>query len=296
MYSIGIDIGGMSVKIGTVVNNVVTSFKSLPTSSNIDYDEFIADVSNIIKELMSEISDDKLSMIGISSCGLIDSSKGKILYSNNIKWEDKNILADIQKIFNVPAKIANDAKCALLAEAVLGESKEFDRVCMITIGTGVGGGFIQGKKLDATNFYAEASGILGHITIVSKGRKCTCGHEGCLEAYASATALINSYAEKTGNKVSAKDICDKVRLGEEEAIEVFNEFLDYLGDGLVSLGNALRPEVIVIGGGVSQSSDLFLDYLNDYVNKRIFGGAMLPIKIIPATLANDAGIVGATLL
>jgi glucokinase len=134
------------------------------------------------------------------------------------------------------------------------------------------------------------------MIIETGGRQCTCGHRGCLEAYASASALIASYKNKTGQAVNAKDIFDRVRSGEAAAIAVFHEFCRYLGDGLVSFGNILRPEIIVIGGGVANSADLFINYLEDYVNKGIYGSKALPIKIAAAVLGNDAGMIGATLL
>jgi glucokinase len=142
MYSIGIDIGGMSVKIGMVINHEITASRTIPTNSTIEYDTFMTQVFEAMEELISEAGKDSLEMVGISSCGLIDSRKGKITYSNNIRWEDKSIVADLKDKFQVPVRIANDAKCALLAEAVHGAGKEYDRVCMITLGTGVGGGFL----------------------------------------------------------------------------------------------------------------------------------------------------------
>lgn len=296
MYSIGIDIGGMSVKIGVVENNRVTVVQTIPTNRSLEYSSFITMVSEVTELLISNTGKGAPEMIGISSCGLINSRDGKITYSNNIRWEDKSIISDLKDRFQVPVRIANDAKCALLAEALLGAGKEYDRVCMITIGTGVGGGFLSGKKLDIGNPYSDASGILGHMTVEAGGRQCTCGHRGCLEAYASASALIASYQNKTGQEITAKEIFDRVRSGETSAIAVFHEFLSYLGDGLVSFGNILRPEVIIIGGGVSYSAELFVSYLEDYVNRNIYGSGALPIKITSAMLGNDAGMIGATLL
>ena len=296
MYSIGIDIGGMSAKIGAVKDGKITELRTVPTNSTMLYQSFLAQVITAVEELMQEAGEEKLQMIGISSCGLIDSQKGRITYSNNIKWEDKSIAADIGDKFKVPVKIANDAKCALLAEAVLGAGKDYGRVCMITLGTGVGGGFITGKKLDIGDPYSDASGILGHLTVVADGRQCTCGRRGCLEAYASATAMMASYKSKTGNDITIKELFERVRLGGTAATEVFEEFRYYLGEGLVTLGNILRPELIVIGGGISKSADLFISYLEEYVNKGIYGGMAIPVRITAAKLGNDAGMIGATLL
>ena len=296
MYSIGIDIGGMSAKVGAIQDGKITQIQTIPTNSKMEYNNFLAKLVSVLEGLLLENGKEKLKMIGISSCGLINTVEGKIKYSNNIRWDDKSIAFDIRDRFQVPVRIANDAKCAALTEAVLGAGKDYDRVCMITLGTGVGGAFVKGKHLDQGNPYADASDILGHLTVVAGGRQCTCGRLGCLEAYASATALMASYTERTGSNITAKEIFDRVRQGEKEAAEVFEKFQYYLGEGLITIGNILRPEVIVIGGGVSKSADLYISYLEDYVNDRIYGGQSLPIHIAAAKYGNDAGMIGATLL
>ncbi len=296
MYSIGIDIGGTSAKIGRVQKGELKTVRTVPTSSSVEYEDFLLQVFAAMEALAEEAGRDGLEMVGISSCGLIDSKKGKITYSNNIRWEDKNIVSDVASHWQVPVRIANDAKCALLAEAVLGAGKGYDRVCMVTLGTGVGGGFITGGRLESGTPHRDASGILGHVTVAAGKRQCTCGHRGCLEAYASATALMASYKEKTGLEATAKEIFDRVRGGEAEAKEVFDEFCFYLGEGMISFGNILRPEIIILGGGISNSADLFLDYLREYVNQGVYGAQAIPIQIAAATLGNTAGMIGATLL
>lgn len=295
MYSIGIDIGGMSAKIGVVREGKILKNSTIQTSSDMVYSNFLTQVISVVEALITEAGEVPV-MIGISSCGLIDSNAGRITYSNNIKWEDKSIVSDLKEHLGVPVKIANDAKCALLAEAVLGAGKDYDRVCMITLGTGVGGGFITCKKLDLGTPYADAAGILGHMSVAAGGRQCTCGHRGCLETYASSTAIMASYRERTKEELTTKEIFERVRQGEPAATSVFEEFRYYLGEGLVSFGNILRPEIIIIGGGVSNSADLFIDYLEDYVNDKIFGGNVIPVRIAAAMLGNDAGMIGATLL
>lgn len=293
MYSIGIDIGGMSAKIGVVYGSDLIRQIRIPTSGDLDYAAFLQQLCGVIGELKQQYP---LKKIGISSCGLIDRARGAIVWSNNIRWDNKPIASDIQNRTGLPVSIANDAKCAALAEAILGAGKNYNRVCMITLGTGVGGGFIRHKRLDAADRYADADGILGHITVERDGRPCTCGRKGCLEAYASATAIMQTYWEKTGLSLSAREIFQRTRDGESAACETVAQFQYYLAEGLASLGNILRPDVIVLGGGVAGSADLFLPYLRSQVNKSIFGGELLPIAIEAAELGSDAGILGATLL
>ena len=293
MYSIGIDIGGMSAKIGVVSGAELIHQVRIPTSSDLDYAAFLQQLCGVILELKQKYP---LKKVGISSCGLIDRAKGTIVWSNNIRWDNKPIASDIQEQTGLPVFIANDAKCAALAEAVLGAGKHYKRVCMITLGTGVGGGFIRDKRLDAADRYADADGILGHITVERDGRPCTCGRKGCLESYASATAIMQTYQERTGLSLTAYEIFQRAAAGENAATETVAQFQYYLAEGLASLGNVLRPDVIVLGGGVAGSAELFLPYLRSQVNKSIFGGELLPIAIETAELGNDAGILGATLL
>ncbi|MGF7142650.1 putative NBD/HSP70 family sugar kinase [Anaerotaenia torta] len=298
MYSIGIDIGGISAKIGVVQKQKLklNAVRTVPTNSSMEYEVFLSQVFTAMEELTEEAGRDGLDMVGISSCGLIDSREGRITYSNNIRWENKSIVSDVGGRWQVPVKIANDAKCALLAEALYGAGRGFDRVCMITLGTGVGGGFMTGGRLDTGTLHGDASGILGHMTVEAGGRQCTCGRRGCLEAYASSSALMASYRERTGMEITTKEIFHRVRCGEEGALTVFHEFCYYLGEGLVSFGNILRPEIIIIGGGISNSADLFIDVLSETVSKGVYGGEAIPIRIAAAVLGNDAGMIGATLL
>lgn len=297
MHAIGIDIGGTSAKIGVILEGKVVRQERIPTGSELDYELFMEETGKRIRALCAEYSAERA---GISSCGLIDKRSGSILYSNNIRWEKKRIAADLAQRTGLAVRIANDAKCAALAEAVLGAGKGYGRVCMITLGTGVGGAFIRGGRLDEGtgrgSAYADGDGILGHITVEHNGRECTCGRRGCLEAYASAGAIVRTYQERTGYELSAREIFERARTGERAAKETVALFTHYLGEGLVSLVNVLRPEIVVIGGGVSESADLFLGELREKVNREVYGGSLLPVTIAQAQLGNRAGMIGAALL
>lgn len=293
MDAIGIDIGGMSAKLGLVRNDKIIATEIIPTESQLEYEPFIKEVVRRIDILREQGEVEK---IGISSCGLIDSKTGSIVYSNNIQWENKCIAGDISTKSGLPVRIANDAKCAALAEAVYGAGKPYERLGMITIGTGVGGGFINHKQLESGNPYSDAEGIFGHMVVENNGRQCSCGRRGCLEAYSSSTAIMKRYEEKTGKALTTKEIFDEFRVGGEAAGETIEEFRYYLAEGLTNLVNILRPEIIAIGGGVAKSADVFLPYLNEYVNSHAYGTDALPVRIVAAELGNDAGMIGAALL
>lgn len=292
MYRIGIDIGGMSAKIGLVEKDRVIVESAVETGADVSYEDFLNAAAKVVATLRKNR---EVEALGVSSCGLIDSAKGKIVYSNNIGWEDKLVAGDLYRLTALPVKVANDAKCAALAEAVYGAGRDCQRVLMITLGTGVGGGFVCGRRLPA-GLYGDADGIMGHITVEQEGRPCSCGRKGCLEAYASATAVMAGYREKTGESLSAKEIFGRAKDGEAAACGVLSEFRYYLSEGLTSLVNVLRPEVVVIGGGLAASHDLFIKEVEERVNRYAFGGERLPVRVVPAKLGNRAGMVGAALL
>lgn len=301
MNSIGIDIGGMSAKLGLVCGHTILSQQNLPTGAELSYEAFLEQLTEGIEALRLEAKtladpEGEVEKIGISSCGLIDSRTGMVVYSNNIPWEKKHLGAELEERTGLSVRMANDAKCAALAEAVFGAGKDYERVCMITLGTGVGGAFLTGKQLSRGNLYQDADGILGHITVERNGRACTCGRKGCLEAYSSATAIMKTYQEHTGHAYSAKVIFDRVRAGEAAAQKTLEEFQYYLAEGLVSLVNVLRPEIIIIGGGVSKSAELFLPYVKETINHQAYGGSVLPVEVVPAMFGNEAGMIGASLL
>lgn len=292
MYKIGIDIGGMTAKFGLIQGDQILEQKKVETGSNLQYEEFLDAAAACVDALRQKGEADAL---GISSCGLIDSGQGKIVYSNNIAWENKPIAADLARRTALPVKVANDAKCAALAEAVYGAGRPYRRVCMLTLGTGVGGAFVCDRRLP-DGIYGDGDGILGHITVEREGRACSCGRKGCLEAYASATAVMASYREKTGLSLTAKEIFLRAGQGEDAAGKVVAEFRYYLAEGLVSLVNVLRPEVVVIGGGLAGSAGLFIGKVQEQVNRYAFGGKLLPVKVVAAQLENGAGVIGATLI
>ena len=290
---IGIDIGGMSAKIGLADGCRIVRSARIPTRADSSFSELLDEICARVNELTSDCGYD---FVGISSCGLIDSARGEMIYTNNIRWENKPFAQELHERLHRSVGIANDAKCAALAEAVYGAGKEYDRVCMFTLGTGVGGGFAVNKKLLHGNVYADSDSVFGHIIVERGGRQCTCGRRGCLEAYASATAVMRAYKERTGKDATAKEIFDAARASERQALDTVAEFTDYLADGVADIINAMRPQVVIIGGGLAGSADIFLPQLSELVRSRIYGGKFLPTAIKSAQLGNDAGMIGATLL
>jgi glucokinase len=209
--------------------------------------------------------------------------------------------------------IENDANAAALGEAVAGAAKGARSSVMITLGTGVGGGIVDGGKL--YKGFNSAAGELGHIVIEVDGRPCSCGRRGCWEAYSSATGLINMTKEKLEEckasgratkmtdiaaergKVTGRTAFDAMRMGDEAAREVVNTYVKYLAAGLVNMINVFQPEVLSIGGGISNEGQFLLDLLKETTDKERFGAGMFEsTELRIAQLRNDAGIIGAAIL
>lgn len=305
-YRIGIDLGGTNVKLGIVDsdNNIIEKHM-IPTLTGRPYKEIIKDIVDACFTLLEKANLKILDceLIGIGSPGTIDDKKGIVLYSNNFDWENIPIVDEMKKYINIPIYIDNDANCAALGEVVKGAAKGCKNVILITLGTGVGGGVVIDGKIFGGGFSGGAE--LGHTTIIVDGEPCTCGRKGCLEAYASATALIRdtkrAAKDKSSllNKIPVEDIdgktaFDMAKNGDKIAQNVIDNYIKYLGEGIVNFINVFRPEKVLLSGGICNQKENLTNPLNEYVNKYCFSGDKIYIaKVECATLGNDAGIIGA---
>lgn len=294
-YKIGIDIGGTDTKIGLVnEKQELVASKVIPTGAMRTPGEVIKDIGDATLVLLKEqgITASQCGKVGVGVPGLVDSKCGYVSYSNNIPWEQVPLAEELSKIISLPVKIANDADCAALGEVAAGGAKDCENTIMITLGTGVGGGVV----IDGTLYQGRMIGgvEIGHTVIVADGAQCTCGRKGCLEAYASATAMKRMAREIMGQEYTPKEVFDMADEGHELAKKVVNEYIDKLGLGLVNIVNIFRPEMILIGGGISKQGEKLLAPIREKMKKECFGGVYSEIpKLGIATLGNDAGMIGA---
>lgn len=309
-YYAGLDLGGTFVKGGIVdeKGNILITDK-IPTGKERPYGEIAADMAELVKKLAAELRLPvaELAAVGIGSPGTIDSKNGVIYYSNNIAWNNVPLCSEIEKHLGKRVYVTNDANAAALGEAWCGAGRKYDSIVFITLGTGVGGGVIIDGKL--FQGYRSAGAELGHAVIKMGGEPCTCGRRGCFEAYASATALIRQtkaamkkhpesklweLTEGDIERVEGKTAFDGFALGDPTAKRVVSRYIKYLAEGLTNICNEFRPEAIVLGGGVCGAGDVLLKPLKRKVNRLIYGGTKYaPVKIVVASLGNDAGLVGA---
>ncbi len=317
MYTIGIDLGGTNIAIGIVNEEYKIIRKgSVPTLADRDAALIVDDMAKLCSDLVSEadLTFDDIAYAGIASPGTCNSEQGVVLYANNLPFFHFPI-AELLKA-RIPVKnvyIENDANAAAKGEAVAGAAKGSKSSVFITLGTGVGGGIvIDGNVYAGFNF---AGAELGHMVIVYNGRRCSCGRLGCWESYSSATGLIAMTKDKlletapedtimwqmcdnSIDKISGKTSFAAARKGDKAGQEVVDMYIEYLACGITNIINIFQPEILSIGGGISNERDNLLIPLLKLVRKDEYGSATdrprTEIKI--AELGNDAGIIGAALL
>lgn len=314
MYIIGIDVGGMSIKGGlSDENGNILCYSTVKTRVYSPTQTISTDIKTVIDDLLNAggVALADIAGIGIGHPGVIDSANGVVKYSNNIAAENVHIASELKEFLgaDIPIFINNDANCAVLGEMFFGAAKGFKDVILITVGTGIGSGIVIDGKL----FEGRESGgaEAGHTVIVAGGKPCNCGRNGCYEVYASATALINQTKHamngdpnslmhrvaREESEVNGKTAFIAARLGDTSAINVVNNYLNYLSIGLVNLANVFRPEVIIIGGGISHEGTVLTDKLNADMSWQTFGNEYNPrVNVVTAELKNDAGILGAVAL
>ncbi len=292
---VGIDIGGTDTKIGLVDDHQkLLASVSIPTGAERPAQAVIADIAGETLRLLERegISADQCSGVGIGAPGTIDRKNGVVRYSNNIRWENVSLAKEFGRFLPVPVRIANDADCAALGEALEGAGKGCQDVVMLTLGTGVGGGIVlDGRIYDG---HGIGGTELGHMVIVEDGEPCSCGRRGCLEAYASATALRRRAREMFREELSPQQIFARAADGDARAQAIVQDYIKKLGNGIVNIVNIFRPQMILLGGGICAQADVMLSPLRRMMEEGCFGGEHgdLP-ELAVAALGNRAGMVGA---
>ena len=247
-----------------------------------------------------KIATDDICGIGVGVPAPVDKN-GAIERAANVGWQAKNIKKELEELTGFSCVIGNDANVAALGEMWKGAGEGEKDLIMVTLGTGVGGGIIiDGRAVGGAH---GAGGEIGHMTVrTDETEACGCGRKGCLEQYASATGLVRlakRYFENNakesilqGKEITAKEIFDAAKAGDEAALLITEEFGAYLGQALVNLAATVDPAVFVIGGGVSKAGNILLDIVKKYFYEHAFYGNQ-KTRITLATLGNDAGIYGA---
>lgn len=311
MY-IGIDLGGTNIVIGIVdENGKIVHEKSCETRSEREPHELIEDmialVLNVLDEFHMQINE--ISAIGIGIPGLADKD-GNVIFCVNLGWRNVPLRKMLEDALHTPVYIDNDATVAALAEYESGSMQNCKSGLMLTLGTGIGGGIIINGKI-----YSGFNGVgseLGHTVIGENFYDCNCGRNGCLETFASSTAIIR-YTKKLimemneptiilenveGNidNLNAKIIFDCAKKGDKIATLAVNRLIKYLGIGIINIINFIDPEIIVLGGGIAGAGQYLLELITKEVMANKYYEELPIAKIVLAQLGNEAGVIGAAMV
>ncbi len=305
-YCFGVDVGGTTVKIGLFdKTGLVLDKWEIATRTQDGGKWILPDIAQSLQQKLDEkgIAKEDMAGVGIGAPGPIDKD-GVVHEAVNLGWGVFSIKDTLEELCALPVRAGNDANVAALGEMWKGGGQGYRNLVLVTLGTGVGGGIIiNGEILSGAS---GAGGEIGHIHIQDEEEDaCGCGNHGCLEQYASATGIVrlaNRRLRRTEEdsvlrqgEVSAKSVFDAVKAGDNLAVQIAEEFGEYLGKGLAAIAGVVNPEAFVIGGGVSKAGDILFSYIEKNYRKYVFHGSR-DVKFELATLGNDAGIYGAAKL
>ncbi|HEM4261359.1 TPA: ROK family glucokinase [Streptococcus suis] len=311
---IGIDLGGTSVKLAILTTEGEIQKKwSIKTNILDDGSHIVPDIIESIQHRFEThgLTKDDFLGVGMGSPGVVDSEAGTVIGAYNLNWKTLQLVKDqFESALGLPFFIDNDANVAALGEQWVGAGNNNPNVVFMTLGTGVGGGVIAAGNL--IRGVKGAGGELGHITVdFDEPFACTCGKKGCLETVASATGIVNlsrRYADQyagdaklkqmidDGQDVTAKDVFDLAKEGDDLALIVYRHFSEYLGVACANIAAVLNPAYIVLGGGVSAAGEFLLDGVRKVFAENSFPQIKESTQIVLATRGNDAGVLGAASL
>ena len=313
MYRIGVDLGGTNIAVGVVDDSYkIIGRGKVKTNAPRPAEEIFDDIAKAIGLAVEDagLTMDDISCIGVGTPGSVNKDNGTIEFSNNLKFDNVPAKKMLEERTGKPCAFENDANAAALGEAYAGAGNGVKNLVAVTLGTGVGSGIILGGKvLGGVNY---AAGEMGHTVIVVNGEQCNCGRKGCWERYASATALISQtkakmlecpdskmweLCEGDINNVSGRTAFSAMYAGDKAAKDVVDKYIYYVSVGVTNIVNTFQPDVVCIGGGISNEGDNLLDPIRKYVEEeRYTKYSKKQTKICKAVLGNDAGIIGAALV
>ena len=312
MIRIGIDVGGTDIKVGAVSREgELIGCLSAPTGADRPFEAVVADMAQGVGRLLKQMGlpRSEVSMIGLGLPGAVDPARGAAVNCTNLGWLDVPVRDEMNRYFDCPVLLENDANAAAIAENRVGASAGCRSSVMITLGTGVGSAILFGGK--PWPGHHGMAGEIGHTVLVPGGLHCNCGRSGCAERYCSATALAaqgrqaclmygdNGMLRMAGgdpSKITAKIVIDAAKAGDQAALAVFNDFARHLAAMVDTVISFIDPEIVVLGGGVSRAGNFLLDAVKANIPPCDMGQPRPLSRIELAALGNEAGMIGAAML
>lgn len=302
-YGFGVDLGGTTCKLGLFrADGTLLEKWEIPTDTSDCGAHILPDIAASVEMKLTERGIEKSTVlgIGIGVPGAVDQS-GVVHRCVNLGWGVVNVQTELLNLTGLPVRVANDASIAALGEAWKGSGAGMSGMLLLTLGTGIGGGIVLNGRL--WNGYNGAAGEFGHMMVnPAETELCSCGKRGCLEQYTSATGLVRCMRLQlqTDDRPSilrslvsftAKDVIDAAKDGDALALAVAQSSFELLGAAVANLCNALNPEAVILGGGVSKAGEILLQWMRPGIEKAVFH-ACKSCNILLASLGNDAGIYG----
>ena len=305
---VGVDIGGTKIAAGLVdQNGVIISKRQIATDVHLGFDHVVGTIAGLIEELIKDGESDliRVEAIGIGIPGITNPETGDVERCINLHWDQVPLKRFLEANFNRPIAIANDATVAGVAEFMIAQEKRFENAVFLTLGTGIGGSvLVNGNIISGVHGIASE---IGHMVVGENFYDCNCGRNGCLETFASSTAILR-YANKNKYEgvqssifkdsldvTSGAVIFEEAKNGDALALETVDRMVKYLAIGMMNIITIIDPEVIILGGGLSEAGEFLSHRLNLALkNYRYYPSVETP-KVEIAKLKNDAGIIGAAI-
>jgi glucokinase len=300
-YVLAADLGGTNLRMAVVgPSGAILHRERCPTPHDKGSDGIVSAIVELARKCTSVVDEASIDVLGAAIPATIDFAHGIVHYAPNLQMlNGVHFSAQLAESLGVEIVLENDATAAAIGEHQFGASREFKNSVCVTLGTGVGSGIIlNGEPLRGPD---GTAGEFGHVCVEPDGRPCGCGSWGCLEQYASATAVVRMTAEMSvetpsvlsgRTDLTSEEIYKAAKAGDEVAIDTFRKMGYYLGIAFAGLANLLNPEAIVLAGGLAAGWDMFIDEVRDQIMKRAFREPALRVKLVRAELGDDAGILG----
>jgi glucokinase len=303
-----VDIGGTKIEVALIdERGQIGERKRWQTPLDHDVAAVEAGLVETIQALQKEAGVVPIG-VGIGMAGQIDHETGMVLFAPNLQWRNVPLQADLQEKLQLPVSVSGDVQLATLGEWRLGAGKGCRDMVCLCVGTGVGGGIVSNGQL--VHGHLNCAGEIGHMTIDVHGPQCTCGNAGCLEAFAGGWAIalrakealqrdpsqgqkLLKLAQGSIEKITAQTVEEAAAAGDVLSRRILNDAVEALGAGCASIVNALNPERLILGGGVLLGQPALIDQIEIEIRKRALAAACQKLRILPAKLGKDAGLVGA---
>lgn len=305
--TLGVDLGGTKVGVAVIdgAGNIIFSSRH-STNPQKGPGGVIADIITYVKDCLGKTSEDILAL-GIGVAGQVEPSAGNVRFAPNLGWQNVPLKDELEKGIGLPVIVINDVRAATYGEWLYGAGKGVDDLVGVFVGTGIGGGVISGGRM--LEGCSNTTGELGHITIVTDGRRCNCGNMGCLEAYAGGWAITERAKEAVKGNASSGLYLAKLAGGVENitaavlnkayqdkdplACQLVEETGRYMAAGIVSIVNAFNPCLVILGGGVIENLTIFISMAEQGVKRYALKAASTHLKIVRAGLGEKAAVIGA---